>query len=671
MKKIQVCCLFLCLCCAATGQYRSPDSLKQLLPVNNDTLKLVYNRLISFGYEETNKDSAALYGMNYLKLSRKLGYKLNEADALTRLSYDLQGSGKGLEMTFEAQRLIQQSNNEKLLPAKYLQMLNIPDTLQSFSKYKQYVNGRLIFIWGTHYWANNEIQKGYSYFLQTLNMGQSLPDYELLMLSYLAFGIVNKNNDSSLAYLKKAYHIAKEKGLSREIGNIENVLAQKFEYRKDYLTQLSYLKASAEHNIQQGRINSAAGSYVDLATYYQKHTNREDSSLFYGTKALDLVPITGNPYLKYSVTKFFFETYRNRGNKDSAFKYLDLMLAASDEISGEDKTRQFESVEFNRQLQEAEMRASNEKFKNRVRVYGLLAGLAVFVLLATIFWRNNKRRKREYALLKHQKLHTDKALRELESTQAQLIQSEKMASLGQLTAGIAHEIQNPLNFVNNFSDVNSELVEEARQEIDKGNAEEVKILLSNIADNEQKIKHHGKRADAIVKGMLQHSRTSSGQKEPTDLNKLADEYFRLAYQGFRAKDKSFNAKVEAAFDQNVGNVNVITQDIGRVILNLINNAFYAVNEKSKQNIPGYEPTVTVFCRKANDKVELHVRDNGNGISERLRDKIFQPFFTTKPTGQGTGLGLSLAYDIVKAHGGEIRVQTKEGEGTEFTIQLPE
>jgi len=262
------------------------------------------------------------------------------------------------------------------------------------------------------------------------------------------------------------------------------------------------------------------------------------------------------------------------------------------------------------------------------------------------------------------------SLENLKSAQAQLIQSEKMASLGQLTAGIAHEIQNPLNFVNNFSDVNSELVEEARQEIDKGNAEEVKILLSNIADNEQKIKHHGKRADAIVKGMLQHSRTSSGQKEPTDLNKLADEYFRLAYQGFRAKDKSFNAKVETAFDQNVGNVNVITQDIGRVILNLINNAFYAVNEKSKQNIPGYEPTVTVFCRKANDKVELHVRDNGNGIPERLRDKIFQPFFTTKPTGQGTGLGLSLAYDIVKAHRGEINLETNEGEGSVFIIQLP-
>ena len=207
-------------------------------------------------------------------------------------------------------------------------------------------------------------------------------------------------------------------------------------------------------------------------------------------------------------------------------------------------------------------------------------------------------------------------------------------------------------------------------EIESGDLSAVKNIAKDIEDNEDKIITHGKRADAIVKGMLQHSRTSSGQKELTDVNKIADEYLRLAYQGFRARDKSFNAKVETEFDDTIGKVSIVPQDIGRVILNLINNAFYAVIEKAKQGAAGYEPTVIVSTRRVNDKVELRVTDNGNGIPERVSDKIFQPFFTTKPTGQGTGLGLSLAYDIVKAHGGEIKVSTKEGEGTTFIIQLP-
>jgi len=262
------------------------------------------------------------------------------------------------------------------------------------------------------------------------------------------------------------------------------------------------------------------------------------------------------------------------------------------------------------------------------------------------------------------------AFENLKSTQSQLIQSEKMASLGELTAGIAHEIQNPLNFVNNFSDVNTELIDEANAEVEKGNIDGVKTILNDIKDNSEKIIHHGKRAEGIVKGMLQHSRTSSGQKEPTDINALADEYLRLAYHGLRAKDKSFNADVETNFDNSLGKINIIPQDIGRVILNIINNAFYAVNEKAKRNINGYEPTVVISTKKLPGKVEIKVHDNGNGIPESIREKIFQPFFTTKPTGQGTGLGLSLSYDIVKAHGGELKVETKEGEGPEFIIELP-
>jgi two-component system NtrC family sensor kinase len=199
----------------------------------------------------------------------------------------------------------------------------------------------------------------------------------------------------------------------------------------------------------------------------------------------------------------------------------------------------------------------------------------------------------------------------------------------------------------------------------------VQKLTDSVKKNLEKILHHGKRADGIVKGMLQHSRNSSGVKEPTDINALAEEYLRLAYHGFRAKDKSFNASTNTHLDRSIGNVNVVPQDIGRVILNLITNAFFAVTEKQQQTGADYQPAVSLSTKRHDNVVLISVKDNGNGIPEQIREKIFQPFFTTKPTGQGTGLGLSLSYDIVKAHGGEIKVKTKDGEGSEFIITFPE
>jgi len=280
-------------------------------------------------------------------------------------------------------------------------------------------------------------------------------------------------------------------------------------------------------------------------------------------------------------------------------------------------------------------------------------------------------RYEDFNKLEAAKKQVDSTLNELQATQKQLIQSEKMASLGELTAGIAHEIQNPLNFVNNFSDVSNELLDEMKTELQKGNAEDAMAIADDVKQNLEKILHHGKRADAIVKGMLQHSRMSSGQKELTDINNLADEYLRLAYHGLRAKDKSFNAKFETHLDKSIGKINIIPQDIGRVLVNLMTNAFYAVSEKAKLSANSYEPTVIVTTEKIGDKVEIKIRDNGTGIPQKVLDKIFQPFFTTKPTGQGTGLGLSLAYDIItKGHSGELKVETKEGEGSEFIIQLP-
>ncbi len=263
-------------------------------------------------------------------------------------------------------------------------------------------------------------------------------------------------------------------------------------------------------------------------------------------------------------------------------------------------------------------------------------------------------------------------LGELQTTQSQLVQREKMASLGELTAGIAHEIQNPLNFVNNFSEINTELIDELQEEIDKGAYEEAKALAVDIRENEQKIKQHGKRADFIVKGMLQHSRISTGEKQLTNINVLADEFFKLSYHGLRAKDKNFNAELVTNFDPDLPPVNIVQQDIGRVLLNLFNNAFYAVAQKAKTADPGYKPTVevTTFVSPSGSW-GASVRDNGNGIPEAIKDKIMQPFFTTKPTGEGTGLGLSLSYDIVvKGHGGTINIESKEGEGSAFTITLP-
>ena len=308
-------------------------------------------------------------------------------------------------------------------------------------------------------------------------------------------------------------------------------------------------------------------------------------------------------------------------------------------------------------------------------IYALLIGLLVwrfhrYQQIRTIRKEREKTHQREMEQAKE----IEKAYTVLKSTQQQLIQSEKMASLGELTAGIAHEIQNPLNFVNNFSEVNTELIDEMTVEMDKGNIDDARAIANDIKENEQKINHHGKRADAIVKGMLQHSRSSNATKEFTDINKLADEYLRLSYHGVRAKDKSFNATMKTDYDETIGKINIILQDIGRVILNLITNAFYAAPLPPEAGFsdPDYvhNPTVWVSTKKEGNKVLISVRDNGPGIPQKILDKIFQPFFTTKPTGQGTGLGLSLAYDIVKAHGGELKVQTKEGEGSEFIIQIP-
>lgn len=402
-------------------------------------------------------------------------------------------------------------------------------------------------------------------------------------------------------------------------------------------------------------------TYVHLAEHFS-HIRQYDSAAYYYEKAVSVVSGTEMNNLVLKPAKKLTEYYQNI-NADSTVKYWKVYSTANDSVNSIRTNQQIQMLTFEEEQRKKDIEAAKVAYQNKIRTGLLLGGLALFSFVAIFLYRNNRQKQKTNSKL-------EKTLTELKSAQSQLIQSEKMASLGELTAGIAHEIQNPLNFVNNFSEVNTELIDELEQEIEKGNIEDIKAIAKDIKENEQKINHHGKRADAIVKGMLQHSRSSSGVKEPTDINALCDEYLRLAYHGLRAKDKSFNAAMKTNFDKSIGNINIIPQDIGRVVLNLITNAFYVANEKSKQKIAGYEPTVIVSTRKDGNKVIIAVKDNGNGIPKNIVDKIFQPFFTTKPTGQGTGLGLSLSYDIVKAHGGELKIESKEGEFAEFTIILP-
>ena len=418
-----------------------------------------------------------------------------------------------------------------------------------------------------------------------------------------------------------------------------------------------------------GKIFTMAKAYSQAVPYFE--------TVFHSLTNADLYnEEVGSFYADLS------ECYEQTGDYKKSLATYKMSSQIKDSVRGKENIRKSTELTMNDEFkkkqeltkaEQARKDAVTQKEKNQQ--YFIIAALALVVLavviIAFIQFRSNKEKRKANGLLEQQKRQIENTLSELTATQAQLIQSEKMASLGELTAGIAHEIQNPLNFVNNFSDVNKELLEEAKEEADKGNMEEVKAIVNDVISNEEKINHHGKRADAIVKGMLQHSRKGNGVKEPTDINKLADEYLRLSYHGLRAKDKSFNAGFTTDFDATIGTINIVPQDMGRVLLNLMANAFYATAERQKIDSENYKPHVSVHTRKRQNATEIIVEDNGNGIPQRIVAKIFQPFFTTKPTGQGTGLGLSLAYDIItKEHNGTIAVESTEGEGSRFIITVP-
>jgi signal transduction histidine kinase len=382
-------------------------------------------------------------------------------------------------------------------------------------------------------------------------------------------------------------------------------------------------------------------------------------------------------------TKALSNAFARKGNYAEAYKYFLQYTAFKDSLMLEATSRKVAALEYKQSLlkKEAEIglltkdrQLRDQKGKRQLQLmFGLFAFIALLVTILFILGRNNRVKRRVNDKLNKQKEELEKALAELKTTQEQLIQSEKMASLGELTAGIAHEIQNPLNFVNNFSEVSTELVRELIEDREKDaiDPEAETDLLNDIEQNLKKISEHGHRASSIIKGMLEHSRTSSGQKQSTDLNALVEEYLKLSYHGLRARDKSFEAKLATELDGKVGNVSIVPQEIGRVLLNIFNNAFYATNQRKKADLNGYQPLVTVKTCKENGQTKIVIRDNGNGMPESVKQKIFQPFFTTKPTGEGTGLGLSLSYDVItKGHGGKIAVESQENSFTEFTLTLP-
>jgi signal transduction histidine kinase len=495
-----------------------------------------------------------------------------------------------------------------------------------------------------------------------LNIGQA----------YLEF-----NLDSAYRYLSQCYDATIHNPYWHPFAS---ALLGDYLFRKgERKASFNYVRESIRMAAPNGDFITQAEAFATISGFFKK-INQPDSAIYYahgGLRASD-----SGAYLLgiYKNSKLLAEEYEQLNVKE-ALHYRKIYDSENETMYAVKKVQDLQKTLAEEQLRQQQIQKAQLEKENRLKQYGFIAGLAVMLMIAFFLYRNNRQKQIANLVLQEQKDKVEKTLQDLKSTQAQLVQSEKMASLGELTAGIAHEIQNPLNFVNNFSEVNTEMGTELQEAIKRRNWEDTEEIAQNILENEQKILHHGKRADAIVKGMLQHSQKGSGVKEPTNINALADEYFRLAYHGLKAKDKSFNATINTDFDQSIGQINIIPQDIGRVLLNLINNAFYAVDEKKKQIGDAYEPEVTVSTRlKSVSKNEpisqlanwvmISVRDNGNGVPQKVVDKIFQPFFTTKPTGQGTGLGLSLSYDIVKAHGGELKVETKDGEGSEFIISLP-
>ena len=661
------------------GQQENPQLntlYKSLSAATSDTARMEACHNLGSYYLLEDPDSSNFYLEKALSGSVKLNLKLDEAAILNQMGIIMMQQekfSKSLEFYLRALNIAKDPTSEKTIRhlspgqnperARLLELSNTYDLIGLLNAY-------------TGNWSVN-IKNQMKNYREAEKYAIAAGDKGWIAYIHFHMGIAYMNEgklDSALVFIKDA--ISTFSDLKDQSG-----LGRATKYLGDTYDRMGHFELAASTILQALPLLKQTNDYVHIGLAYislnRVYTDlkKNDSALYYARESLKIFEKRKDPFGKKDAYNLLTSSFDRLVQTDSAAVYLKLAKSLSDSLSGEERKNllAFQDVVVDEQVKLEKLEKEKIETRDKLRIYLLLSGIGVFVVIVFLLYRNNQQRKKTAETLRLRNEKIENTLHQLKSTQAQLIQSEKMASLGELTAGIAHEIQNPLNFVNNFSEVNKEMIDEATEEMDKGNYDEVKIILHDVKENSEKINHHGKRADAIVKGMLQHSRQTSGTKEPTDINALCDEYVRLSYHGLRAKDKNFNADFKTDFDESIGKINIVPQDIGRVLLNLYNNAFYATSEKLKaENLKqnaSYKPIVFVQSKKINDKVEIIISDNGNGIPQKIVDKIFQPFFTTKPTGQGTGLGLSLSYDIIKAHGGEIKLETKEGEGTEFTIQL--
>ncbi len=674
MKWISILICFLFVSINTDAQLVLSDSLVNAYRnASNDSTRYFLNRQLLSYYSNTNLDSALKYAEIGVRIAQENNMKLAEANASTSFAVQLQSKGRyaeALKYFLSAFIITENPENEKInewqlakdKPISYQRKAMLANNHNQFSG----LMGRI-----------KNYDKQFFYLNEARRIAaESGNTYRLMVATNDLGRLYSKLNkpDSALILSVQAEKLGAELNDKIYYCYILIDLGYTYQMKGSRDIALGYYHSGIKLASEQHFLSALARGYLKLCNFYLAESNK-DSSLYYARLFEQTLNLQGKVDREDQdlgvVYEKIYQSYRLVGQKDSIIKYARLAIETSDSISNDrlQNMAAFQQVLLDEQLRLQNIDKEKANYQNRIRTYMLSAGFGVVLLIAFLLHRNNRQKQFANLILQEQKQKVEATLKELKSTQAQLIQSEKMASLGELTAGIAHEIQNPLNFVNNFSEVSAELIDEMKTELQKGDVQEGLAIANDLQQNLEKINHHGKRADAIVKGMLEHSRAGSGERVPTDINALADEYLRLAYHGLRAKDKDFNADLQTKFDGGIGLVNIIPQDMGRAILNLISNALYAVNERSKRGEAGYKPMVKVSAERRSQGVEIRVEDNADGIPERIKEKIFQPFFTTKPTGQGTGLGLSLAYDIVKAHGGALTVESVEGRGTVFTILL--
>ena len=655
------------------------DSLRHALRIaSTDASRFKIARSIAFTYLENNRDSSLHYFEMAMPIAEKNNMTLDVASVLAWKGYQLYQTGRygeALQCLLRGVKIAENPANEN----KIFELPEDVDFKENRLNTLAQLHLNLAFLMN----ATQDTAQTMFHYAESKRIAEEAGNDELLANVNVNLGdfyIDLGKLDSALLFEQAALAIFQKNGMKGNAGSAYRRIGQIYQKQGDIKKAVeNWHLAIYWYKKRNNQINLAR-TYSLLTSLYQNEKSK-DSSLYYARKQLAVLKLAESKDMGAAYSNLY-KSFELNGNIDSAYIYKGLALQATEKAL-EDKVINlvaFQKEAFKEKERLQQLEQEKIETKNKLRNYTLFGVLGVFIIIGVLLYRNNRQKQKANGILQEQKQKVESTLSQLKSTQAQLIQSEKLASLGELTAGIAHEIQNPLNFVNNFSEVSSELVGEMNQELDKGDIKEAKEIANDLKQNLEKINLHGKRASSIVKGMLEHSRTSSGEKELTDINALADEYLRLSYHGLRAKDSTFNADFKTDFDENLPKIAVIPQDMGRVLLNLINNAFYAVNQrkqqlcegsKPSQSLSAYTPSVFITTQQLDNQIIIKVKDNGMGMSEVTKAKVFQPFFTTKPTGQGTGLGLSLAYDIVtKGHGGTLEVVSTEGVGSEFIISLP-